>query len=56
VLGKAWLTLKRRSRKIEQEPERSHLDKAETRTSIERFAYMREQGYELGSFYLTRQI
>jgi hypothetical protein len=41
---KAWLW------KIEQEPERSHWDRAEKRTSNERFAYMTEQGYELGSF------
>jgi hypothetical protein len=49
-MGKAWLTLRRWLWKIEQGPERSHLERAEKRTSNEHFAYMREQGYELGSF------
>jgi hypothetical protein len=52
VLGgrKAQLTLRRWLWKIEQGPERSHLERAEKRTSNERFACMREKGYELDLF------
>jgi hypothetical protein len=52
---KAWFALKRWLWKIGQGPERSHLERELRKERLnERFAYTREQGYELGSFLINK--